>query len=170
VSARLKCWYTYLSTITGLPSHSSSERTEASPGSVASCLPPGGPPSAQSSFARQELYLRQDDVMHRLERRYPFFIAPTSSRASLRLAKSPKWRMRTKPLGRTWIRNRRRNSSESELRATGIFSAAMESPTPPKRFEHNPLRILYELLTPFLRAGLSNWGQGGSTRSVRVTL
>jgi hypothetical protein len=35
--------------------------------------------------------------------------------------------------------HRRRNSSESELRATGIFSAAMESPTPPKRFEHNPL-------------------------------
>jgi hypothetical protein len=56
--------------------------------------------------------------------------------------------------------HRRRNSSESELRATGIFSAAMESPTPPKRFEHNPLRILYELLTPFLRAGLSNWGSG----------
>lgn len=79
---------------------------------------------------------------------------------------SPKWRMRTKPLGRTWIRNRLRNSWESELRATGIFSAAMEPPTPPKRFEHHPLRILYELLTPFLRAGLSNWVQGGSTTSV----
>src|ERR1700730_2999722 len=29
----------------------------------------------------------------------------------LRLAKSPKWRMRTNPFGRTWIKNRRRNSS-----------------------------------------------------------
>ncbi len=54
----------------------------AFPGAVASCLPPDGPPSAQSSFARQERYLRRSDVMHRLERRYPFFIAPTSSRAS----------------------------------------------------------------------------------------
>ena len=82
MSARLKCWHTCLSTITGLPSHSSSERTEAFPGSVASCLPPDGPPSAQSSFARQECCVRRGDVMHRLERRYPFFIAHTSSRAS----------------------------------------------------------------------------------------
>jgi hypothetical protein len=29
----------------------------------------------------------------------------------LRLAKSPKCRMRTSPLGRTWMRNRRTNSS-----------------------------------------------------------
>jgi len=34
-----------------------------------------------------------------------------SASPRLRLAKNPKWRMRTKPLGRTWIRNRRRNSS-----------------------------------------------------------
>src|SRR3984893_5067171 len=33
MSARLKCWHTCLSTITGLPSHSSSYRTAAFPGS-----------------------------------------------------------------------------------------------------------------------------------------
>jgi hypothetical protein len=82
MSERLKCWHTSLSTIIGLPSHSSSYRAVAFPGSVASCLPPDGPPSAQSSFARQECCLRRSDVMHRLERRYPFFIAHTSSRAS----------------------------------------------------------------------------------------
>src|SRR6266478_3448527 len=82
MSARLKCWHTCLSAVTGLPSHSSSYRTAAFPGSVASCRLPDGPPSAQSSFARRDHYLRRGDVVHRLERRYPFFIALTSSRAS----------------------------------------------------------------------------------------
>src|SRR5262252_5504237 len=39
----------------------------------------GGPPSAQSSFAGHERYSRQGDVLHHLEGRYPFFLAPTSS-------------------------------------------------------------------------------------------
>jgi len=34
-----------------------------------------------------------------------------SDAARLRLAKMPKWQMRTSPLGKTWMRNRRRNSS-----------------------------------------------------------
>src|SRR5258708_2804719 len=37
-----------------------------------------------------------------------------SEAARRRLAKRPKWRMRTRPLGRTWIRKRRRNSSAAE--------------------------------------------------------
>jgi hypothetical protein len=82
MSARLKCWHIYVSTITGLPSPSSSRRTVAFPGSEASCLPLDEPPSAQSSFARRVHCLRRGDVMHHLERRYPFFMAPTSSRAS----------------------------------------------------------------------------------------
>ena len=49
---------------------------------MARYLLPDGPPSAQSSFARQERYLRRGDVLHRLKRHYPFFIAHTSSRAS----------------------------------------------------------------------------------------
>jgi len=36
-------------------------------------------PSAQSSFAWHERYSRQGDVLHHLEGRYPFFLAPTSS-------------------------------------------------------------------------------------------
>src|SRR6266403_2352489 len=82
MSASLNCWHTCLSAVHGLPSHSPSSRTAAFPGSVASCRLPCGPPSAQSSFARRRRYLRRGHVLHRLERHYPFFIAPTSSRAS----------------------------------------------------------------------------------------
>ena len=66
--------------------------------------------------------------------------------ARLRLANSPEWRMRTTPFGRTWIRNRRRNSSVET-----VSHGATPSPHITQHFDPLQIALAHRAIAPLLR-------------------